>query len=201
MSKSHIHPREPENRPEDAAKSAPPPQSETPPEPQAEAQTPPEPAPGKDDPTAKLQAELAAAKDRELRLHAELDNYRKRAAREIEDHRRYANLPMLRDILPVIDNIERAIQAAEQHNADAPALLAGFKMAAQQLEEVLKRHHCTLIESLHLPFDPHVHHAILQQPSDQFPPNTVLMVTQTGYQLHDRVVRPSQVIVSTAKKE
>ena len=78
-------------------------------------------------------------------------------------------------------------------------LLNGFKMVRQQVEDVLKRHHCQQIEALYAPFDPHIHHAVMQQASDEHPANTVLMVTQNGYQLHDRVVRPSQVIVSTAK--
>ena len=103
---------------------------------------------------------------------------------------------LVRDLLPVIDNVERAIEAGEK-NADAAALLEGFKMVNQQLDDVLKRHHTTRIEALHAPFDPNVHHAILQQPSEEHPANTVLMVTQNGYQLHDRVVRPAQVIVST----
>jgi molecular chaperone GrpE len=146
----------------------------------------------------KLRSELAAAKDRELRAHAELDNYRKRAARELDERLRYANLGVLRDLLPVIDNVDRAIEAAEK-NADAGALLEGFKMVSQQLGNVLTSHHCTRIEALHEPFDPNVHHAVMQQASDEHPANTVLMVTQNGYQLHDRVVRPSQVIVSTTK--
>jgi molecular chaperone GrpE len=146
----------------------------------------------------KLRAELAAAKDRELRAHAELDNYRKRAARELDERLRYANLGLLRDLLPVLDNADRAIEAGEK-NADAGALLEGFKMVSQQLNEVLKSHHCTRIEALNAPFDPNIHHAVMQQPSDEHPANTVLMVTQNGYQLHDRVVRPSQVIVSKTK--
>jgi molecular chaperone GrpE len=145
-----------------------------------------------------LQAEIAAVKDRELRVRAELENYRKRAARELHDSLRYANLPILRDLLPVLDNVERAIQAAEK-NADAAGLLEGVKMMHQQLMDLLQRYQCEQINALHVPFDPNLHHAILQQHSDEFPPNTVVMVTQNGYQLHDRVVRPSQVIVSTAK--
>jgi molecular chaperone GrpE len=148
-----------------------------------------------EDPIAELRRELQAAKDRELRVHAELDNFRKRAARELEDRARYANMGLLRDLLPVLDNVERAIEAAEK-NADAAAILDGFKLVRQQLEDALGRHHCKRIEALHEPFDPHVHHAVMQQPSDEYPPNTVLMVTQNGYQLHDRVVRPAQVIVS-----
>lgn len=157
----------------------------------------PEPQQDGVDPT-KLQTELEAAKDLALRAHAELDNYRKRAARELEDRTRYADMALLRDLLPVLDNVDRAIQAAEQH-ADAAALMDGFKMVRQQLQDVLKTHDCKPIEALHQPFNPNVHHAVLQQPSEEFPANTVLMVTQPGYQLHDRVVRPSQVIVSTAK--
>jgi molecular chaperone GrpE len=151
-----------------------------------------------DESLAQLRAELETAKDRELRCRAELDNYRKRAAREREEMLRYANMSLLRDLLPVLDNVDRAIQAAQQ-NADAGALLDGFKMVQQQMQEVLTRHHCRQIEALHAPFDPNVHHAVMQQPSDEHPANTVLMVTQDGYQLHDRVVRPSQVIVSKAQ--
>ena len=142
-----------------------------------------------------LRADLEAAKDRVLRSQAELENYRKRAAREIEENRRYAELPLIRDLLPVLDNTERAIDAAEK-SQDVAVLLDGIKLVARQFEEVLERHHCKRIGALHLPFDPHLHHAISQQPAKEFPPNTVVMVAQPGFQLHDRVVRPSQVIVS-----
>lgn len=145
--------------------------------------------------TTALNEELAAAKDRALRSQAELDNYRKRMRKEMEDERRYAQLPLLGDLLPVLDNVQRAIQAAEKL-PDASGLLAGFKMVAQQLESVLSRHHCTRIDALHKPFDPHLHAAIMQQPSNEYPPNTVVQVAQEGYQLHDRVLRPAQVIVS-----
>ena len=176
------------------------PQAEESAKPQAEGHAKPQAAEGNvklqaADSVEKLCAELEAAKDRALRCHAELDNYRKRAARELEEKIRYADMSLLRDLLPVLDNVDRAIQAAEQ-NADAAALLDGFKMVRQNLEEVLSCHHCQQIDALHMPFDPHVHHAVMQQPSDEHPANTVLMVTQSGYQLHDRVVRPSQVIVS-----
>ena len=105
---------------------------------------------------------------------------------------------LLRDLLPVVDNVDRAIEAAGK-NADAAALLEGFKMVHKQLGDALARHHCRPIDALHEPFDPHKHHAVMQQPSADHPPNTVLMVTQSGYELHDRVVRPSQVIVSKAE--
>ncbi len=147
-----------------------------------------------------LRTDLEAAQDRLLRSRAELDNYRKRAAREIEDHRRYANLPLLADLLPVLDNIERAIAAAET-TRDVAGLLEGVKLVDKQFEEVLTRHHCKRIPALHQPFDPHLHHAICQQATDEVPPGTVVLVSESGFQLHERVVRPSQVIVSTAKPQ
>ena len=152
------------------------------------------------DELAQLRAELADAKDRVLRSQAELENYRKRVARQSADERRYANLPMMRDLLPVLDNMQRAIDSAEQTD-DAAGLLEGVKMVAQQFEGALSRHHCVQIEALNEPFDPHRHEAVSQQPSGEHPANTVLLVTQTGFQLHDRVVRPSQVIVSTEVTE
>ncbi|MGW8256464.1 MAG: nucleotide exchange factor GrpE [Thermoguttaceae bacterium] len=145
-----------------------------------------------------LRSELEEARQRILRSQAELDNYRKRAARELDDQLRYANLPLLRDLLPVIDNMQRAIEAAEKTDCGG-GLLDGVKLVYQQLADVLKQHHCLRIEAINAPFDPHLHHAILQQPSEEHPENTVLLVTQEGYQLYDRVVRPSQVIVSTTK--
>lgn len=144
---------------------------------------------------AQLRAELEEMKDRALRAAAELDNYRKRAQRDLQDALRYANMPLLRDLLPVLDNVHRALDAAEKIPNTGP-LLEGIKLVAQQLESVLARHDCQPIDALHSPFDPNLHEAVMQQPSAAHPPNTVLAVVQRGYRLHDRVVRPSQVIVS-----
>lgn len=144
-----------------------------------------------------LRDELQQAQDRTLRMQAELENLRQRMRREMEQERRYAELPLIRDLLPVVDNLYRAIEAAET-GGEQGALLEGVRMLAQQLHSVLTAHHCQSIEALHQPFDPHLHEAILQQPSSEYPPSTVLAVTQRGYLLHDRVVRPAQVIVSMA---
>ena len=144
----------------------------------------------------RLRGELTEAQDRYLRSQADLDNYRKRARRELEDERKYALMPLLRDILPVVDNLERALDAA-QKNPDPAKIVDGIKMVAQQFEETLGRHSATRIDALGQPFDPNLHQAIMQQPSEQ-PPNTVVQVTQPGFQLHDRVIRPAQVIVSKA---
>ncbi|MGC3969053.1 MAG: nucleotide exchange factor GrpE [Pirellulales bacterium] len=150
-----------------------------------------------DDPIAKLQAEANEAKDRALRAVAELENVRKRLRREMDDERKYALMPLVGDLLPVVDNIGRAVTAAEK-NADVTSLLEGVKLVAQQLESVLAKHNAKRIDALGKPFDPNVHAAILQQPVADQPPNTVVTVAQEGYTLHDRVVRPAQVIVSKA---
>jgi molecular chaperone GrpE len=141
------------------------------------------------------QADLEAARDKMLRAQAELDNYRKRAQRELNDERRYAEINLLRDLLPVLDNIHRAIDAAEK-KADAAALLSGLKMVSQQLENLVVQHNCKPIEAVGQPFDPAQHSAVMQQADASKPENTVLNVVQTGFHLYDRVVRPAQVIVS-----
>ncbi len=150
--------------------------------------------PDSDEPS--LEDELAAEKDRLLRLRAEMENLRNRTAREVNDERRYGALPLLRDLLPTTDNIDRAIEAAEQSN-EAASLLEGFKLVKQQLTTIFEQHGCKPIDALGQPFDPQIHEAILQQPSDEQPANHVLLVTQVGYLLHDRVVRPAQVIISS----
>ena len=109
-------------------------------------------------------------------------------------------MPLLRDLLPVMDNITRAIESAENAES-AEGLLEGFRLVEQQLLTVLSQHHCTEIEGVGEPFDPNHHEAILQQPSDDYPPQTVALVTQKGYRLHDRVVRASQVIISTGPEQ
>lgn len=143
-----------------------------------------------------LQQQLQEANDRALRTQAELENYRKRAQREMADERKYAAMPMLRSLLGVVDNLNRAIQAAEQ-NDSASGLLDGVKMVSMQLTSVLEQHHCTPVPALGADFDPNLHEAVAQQPSDEYPAGKVTMVAVEGFTLHDRVVRPAQVMVST----
>lgn len=143
-------------------------------------------------------AELAAQKDRVLRLQAEMENLRHRQSRELADERRYGVIGLMRDILPVLDNIERAIEAAEKA-PDTTTLMDGFRLVRQQLVNALAQHGCEPIAALGQPFNPDLHAAILQQPSSEFPAGHVTTVTQPGYKLHDRVVRPASVIVSAGK--
>ena len=167
-----------------------------------------EPVKEAEDELSALKRELAEAKDKTLRTFAELENFRKRSARTLQDELKYANMSLIRDMLPVMDNLLRAIEAAEKQDQagelteQGKALLDGVKMVVEQFNTVLGKHNCTPIEAVNQPFDPNFHQAITQMPSADVAPNTVLMETQKGYVLHDRVVRPSQVIVSCeAQKE
>lgn len=143
-----------------------------------------------------VKQELNVAQDRILRVQAELENFRKRSRRELDDERRYAALPLLRDLLPVQDNLLRAIESAEQ-SENGLGLLEGVKMVATQFNSILEQHQCRPIQATGAAFDPHLHQAIGQEPTDQFPPQTVTREFSVGYQLHGRVVRPSQVFVAT----
>lgn len=146
---------------------------------------------------AELRTQLDEAKERALRLQAEWENFRKRSRRELDEERRYADLRLLGDLLPVLDNMQRATEAATK-SADGGGLLEGFQLVKQQLENVLAQHHCQRIEALNHPFDPHLHEALMQQPTADAAPNTVIAVAREGFKLHDRVIRPAQVIVATA---
>lgn len=150
--------------------------------------------------TPDLETQLKTQQDRLLRLQAELENLRSRHARELAEQHRYAGLELARDLLPVVDNVDRAIEASEK-GGEQGTLLEGFRMVRQQLAGVLAQHQCVPIDAAGEPFDPQFHEAILQQPSDDAPANHVSMVTQTGYRMHDRVVRPAQVIVSSGPAE
>lgn len=147
------------------------------------------------DPVASLTAQLMEEQNRSLRIQADMDNLRKRMRREMEEDRKFAALPLIRDLLPAIDNLNRAIGSV-QADESSSSLLEGVKMVEQQLRGVLQNHHCQTIEAEGQAFNPNWHEAILEQPSADHPKGTVLQVTQTGYRLHDRVIRPSQVIVS-----
>lgn len=144
-----------------------------------------------------LRGELEDSKDRLLRAMADLENYRRRVHREMDDQRRHANTQLIRDLLPVIDNLERALAAADK-GGESAGLTQGVRMVVQQLEAALTQHGCVRIEAQGQAFDPNLHEAVLQQPSADYPPGTVIQVVRPGFRLHDRVVRASQVIVAAA---
>lgn len=141
-----------------------------------------------------LESQVTELKDKNLRLLAELENTRGRMQRELSESLRYAAMPLIRDLLPVYDNLLRAIQSA----GDATGgIVDGVKMVAQQFEQALERQGCKKIPAVNEMFDPNLHEALLHQPSAEHPAMTVILEYAPGFVLHDRVVRPSKVIVSS----
>jgi len=141
------------------------------------------------------QSELDEANERVLRAQAELENYRKRVRREMEQERLFAASPVITDLLEVGDNMQLALQAGAAGGSEG--LLQGVQMVAGQLASVLEKHGCQRIAAVGCEFDPNLHEAVSQEPSDEHPEGTVSRETRTGYTLHGRVLRPSQVFVST----
>ena len=135
--------------------------------------------------------------DRFLRQTAELENFKKRAAREKAEAIRYANESVIRDLLPVIDNLERAVEHAQEVGNGKP-LVEGVEMVLKSFLDVLARHGVTLISAKGQSFDPEKHEAIAQIETDQVEPNTVVEEHHKGYYLLDRLLRPS--LVSVAKR-
>jgi molecular chaperone GrpE len=185
----------------------PPPKSSLPPEPEASSPADGQPAATADgaDTVEGLRSRLRAMEQerdqfRELaqRTQADFDNYQKRLQRDLQQERRFSQAPLARDLLPVLDNLERATAAARQAGETGP-LVEGVAMVLNQLLDLLRRHGITRIDALGQPFDPNLHQAVMQQPSPDQPANTVLQVAEHGYLIHDRVLRPASVIVAKAE--
>lgn len=136
--------------------------------------------------------------ERHLRLAAEFENFKKRASREKDETVKLGNERLIRDLLPVVDNLERAIASADV--GDAKTLLEGVKLVARQFVETLGRFGAQPFESVGQPFDPNRHEALMQQEAD-LPPNTVVSEMAKGYFLHDRLLRPAMVVVSRPPQE
>ena len=149
-----------------------------------------------------LKAQVADAEKRVLMAHADLENYRKRTRRDMQDQMKYASLPLMNGVLESVDNLQRAIESYEQEpNGDG--LAQGVAMVSAQISKVLEDHGCKKIDAVGQPFDPNLHQALQMQASDDHPANTVMQDLRPGFQLHDRLIRPTQVFVSTgpAKEE
>jgi molecular chaperone GrpE len=131
------------------------------------------------------------------RVRADFENYQKRVQRDLAVERRFAQTPLAADLLPALDNLERATVAAQQAGEKGP-LVQGVAMVHTQLLDILRRHGITRIEARGQPFDPNLHQAVIQQPSKEYPPMTVVDVMEPGYLIHDRVLRPARVAVSKA---
>ena len=139
------------------------------------------------------QERLKDTHERLLRVAAEFDNFKKRAIKEREDAQKFGMERLLKDFLPVADNLERALDHAEEH--DLRQVIEGVKLVQKLLETTLARHGVTGFSALGQPFDPNLHEALMQQESDA-PAGTVVSEMSRGYKLNERLVRPAAVVVA-----
>ncbi len=151
-------------------------------------------------PLEKLQKEKDELEDRLTRTQAELVNYRRRTQNEIAQFRKYEGLNFVRDLLPVIDNLQRAVGASGQA-ASVDDLKKGVEMVIQQFLDILASKEVKQIPANGEPFDPNLHEAVQQVPSNDIPAMHIAQELETGYQMNDRVVRPAKVIVSTGPQD
>jgi len=134
------------------------------------------------------------------RTRADFENYQKRIQRDQAQERRYAEGPLARDLLPAMDNLERATEAAKKAGETGP-LVQGVALVLSQVLDVFRRHGITRMEALGAPVDFNQHEAVMQQPTDEHPPNTVVQVLENGFMLHDRVLRPARVAVAAPTQQ
>jgi molecular chaperone GrpE len=151
-------------------------------------------APASSPASAPLETELAALKEKQLRLMADFDNFRKRQTRDREDDKRRATENLLQDLLPVLDHLELALACPAPK--DDP-FVRGVQMVADQLLATLARFDLAPFDATGKPFDPQRHEALMEQPSADVPAHHVVQQTRRGYMLGGRVLRPSQVIISS----
>ena len=157
-------------------------------------------------PTAALEAKVATLEkekkdnwDKYLRAVADLENTRKRTKREIDDAKFEAKNKVLKEMLPVVDNLERAIEhAGGGPGGDKNPIVEGVQLVLRQFSTAFERLEVAPVDAMGQPFDPNLHEAISQQESDQ-PPGTVVQVLQRGYRAGDRLLRPALVVVAKAK--
>ena len=160
----------------------------------------PEPTTSFEEEFAKLKAEYQEQYDQMLRKIAEYDNLKKRAERRAEESSKYAVEGVIKDIIPIIDSVERAIESTNE-SKDFYALSEGIQLIHKQLLDSLQRRSVNPIEAIGENFDPTRHEAIMHVESEEVPENAVIKEFQRGYTLHDRVIRPSMVSVSKGTPE
>ena len=160
----------------------------------AESEEESEPTPSVEDEIEQLKSEYEAKIDQMLRTVAEYENAKKRAIRDKEEFQKYAVESVIKDLIPVIDSMNRAIKAAKE-STDFDALHEGIQLIQKQIHNVLERKNISIIDAIGKNFDPNLHEAIAQVESD-LPMNTIVEEFQVGYKLRDRVLRASMVSVS-----
>ena len=160
-----------------------------------------------DDPLLALEKELKTAKeeatqsyDRFLRISAEFDNYKKRNSRETAEFKKYANETLLKNLLTIVDNLERALDVSEKGH-ESKGLIDGVKLTVDEILRIFANFGVTPIEAVGEPFDPALHQAMQQEENTDFPDNTVTQEFQKGYRFHDRLLRPAMVVVAKNVKK
>ena len=151
---------------------------------------------------AELETEKQEAKetyDRFLRVSAEFENYKKRSAREMDDLRKYSNQSLILEMLAVVDNLERALSSSNGSSSNDKCMADGVNLTLKEILKVFKKFNVKPIESIGQPFDPNFHQAMMQEETDDYPENTVITELQKGYMIHDRLLRPSMVVVAASK--
>lgn len=144
-----------------------------------------------------LEGQVEKWKDVAARAQADLDNYRKRMARERSEAIQYANRSLLEQLLPIIDNFEMGLNAAKDADGEDSMIFKGMVMVHKQIDDFLSEHGLEKIESDGLLFDPNVHEALKQEPSEDIPENHIMYTLRRGYRLKDRVIRAANVVVSS----
>lgn len=148
-----------------------------------------------------LEKEAKETHDRFLRVSAEFENYKKRAAREMNDFRKFANESFVKAMLPVIDNLDRAIESSNNDKHVSTSMVEGVNMTLKEILKVFEQFGVKRFESIGNTFDPNLHQAVMQEETDTFPENTVSKELQKGYMIHDRLLRPAMVVVSKKPEE
>ena len=163
---------------------------------------------GEDDPMKVLEAKLEAKEkeaeenyDRLLRLSAEFENYKKRSSREIEEFRKFANQSLIKEMLSVVDNLELAMNSTNGHKAIDKDLVKGLEMTHREILKVFEKFNVKPIDAKGQPFDPTFHEAVMQEETNDYAKNTVINEMQRGYMIHDRLLRPSMVVVAKPRDE
>lgn len=145
------------------------------------------------------EAKAAENHDKLLRATAEFENYKRRSLKEFQDSKKYANEAFVKQLLPAVDNLERALEATSGEGEDSgKVVVEGVRMTLSEIFKVFEKFNLKALESEGEPFDPNFHQAVIQEETNEFPENTVVKVMQKGYLLHDRLIRPAMVVVSKA---
>lgn len=144
----------------------------------------------------KKEEEARANYDRMLRVAAEFENYKKRAERERSESVKYANEPFMKALLPVLDNLERALEHAKKDKTDPQALIGGIEMVLKEFNSAMDRFGVKPIDASGKKFDPQHHEAVMVETNNELEDNTIITQLQKGYSFEDRLLRPAMVIVS-----